>query len=439
MCLKLVSVLCFLYFVSGQKENDLELKMSNVLYRHGDRSPVATFPKDEHKSYWKQGLGQLTEIGMKQEFLMGKFLKKRYLQTILNQTYLRKQVHCRSSDRDRCLMSAEAQMAGLYPPLYLNPQPNKKEWQFWQLIPIHTVPKNLDMLLRPYDYNCPRLQEISEKSYHDPKFVAMAKKYKDFMGNVSAKLGLSKSLNLTTIYKAYDSLFCQRAHNLSWPTWVTPDVFNKLTILQYFDFVWMFNSPEKAKLTGGNLLGAMVTNMKNFRKNPNQSKKLYVYSAHDTTVVALLSALKIYSGIPPPYSTAFLMELYYSRKSSKYFVRMFYRNDTSQPDKAYELFIPGCQVNNCTLDNFTSLTASAVPVDFEAECHTERCSQKLKKDDGDTCGLKSCKDALAAVLIILLLVFIAFVGYVVRRCQVRRKAKSLRHFQQIENEEWDSE
>jgi hypothetical protein len=32
------------------------------LYRHGDRSPVVTFPKDEHKGYWKQGLGQLTEV-----------------------------------------------------------------------------------------------------------------------------------------------------------------------------------------------------------------------------------------------------------------------------------------------------------------------------------------------------------------------------------------
>ena len=32
------------------------------MYRHGDRSPVATYPKDEHRNYWKQGLGQLTEV-----------------------------------------------------------------------------------------------------------------------------------------------------------------------------------------------------------------------------------------------------------------------------------------------------------------------------------------------------------------------------------------
>ncbi|CAB3997430.1 lysosomal acid phosphatase [Paramuricea clavata] len=441
MDLNFVLFTCFISFVSGENVDGLELKMASVLYRHGDRSPVATFPKDEHRSYWKQGLGQLTEIGKKQEFSMGQFLKKRYVvNKFLNQTYLRKQVHCRCSDKDRCLMSAEAQMAGLYPPLYVKkPVQDDKEWQFWQLIPIHTVPQNHDKLLRPYDYNdCPRLQEIKQKSFSDPEYIEMEKKYKDFIQNVSINLGLSKSLTLNTIYKAYDVFFCQRAHNLSWPDWLTPDIFEKLEVLQDFDFVWMFNTPEKARLTGGVLLGEMIQNMKKFKKNPGNAKKLHVYSAHDTTVVALLSALKIYTGIPPPYSTAFLMELYYSKSTSKYMVRMFYRNDTSQPHRAYELSIPGCPLNSCSLDSFITLTSSAVPKDYEAECHVNQssCSVKCKTND---CNEKTCKDTLTAVVIILLLAFIAFVGYIVRRCQVKRNAKSLRHFQQIQNEEWDSE
>ena len=32
------------------------------LYRRGDRSPVSTFPNDEHRNYWKEGFGQLTEV-----------------------------------------------------------------------------------------------------------------------------------------------------------------------------------------------------------------------------------------------------------------------------------------------------------------------------------------------------------------------------------------
>ena len=44
--------------------NDLSHFYNNLLqlYRHGDRSPVNTFPIDEHKNYWKQGFGQLTEV-----------------------------------------------------------------------------------------------------------------------------------------------------------------------------------------------------------------------------------------------------------------------------------------------------------------------------------------------------------------------------------------
>ena len=44
-------------------------------------------------------------------------------------------------------------------------------------------------------------------------------------------------------------------------------------------------------------------------------------------------------------------EFFVCRSTSKYFVRMFYRNDTSQPDRAYGLSIPGC-VNDCPLDSF---------------------------------------------------------------------------------------
>lgn len=38
-------------------------------------------------------------------------------------------------------------------------------------------------LLRPYDYNCPRLFEVFEKSKQEPEYVSTAKKYKVRLGS----------------------------------------------------------------------------------------------------------------------------------------------------------------------------------------------------------------------------------------------------------------
>lgn len=54
---------------------------------------------------------------------------------------MRSQIHVRSTDIDRTLMSAEANLAGLYPPS------GSQVWNeklLWQPIPVHTVPDELE-------------------------------------------------------------------------------------------------------------------------------------------------------------------------------------------------------------------------------------------------------------------------------------------------------
>ena len=81
----------------------------------------------------KFSYGQLTKIGIEQQHRLGKFIRNRY-QNLLSETYNRSEIFVRSTDVDRTLMSAESNLAGLYP--VVNPLAEDVPIQ---PIPIHTV------------------------------------------------------------------------------------------------------------------------------------------------------------------------------------------------------------------------------------------------------------------------------------------------------------
>ncbi|KAK2563658.1 Lysosomal acid phosphatase [Acropora cervicornis] len=299
-----------------------ELRMANVVYRHGDRSPVSGFKTDIHMNFWPQGLGQLTQLGMMQEFMLGQFLRDRYVDKLINSSYRFSEVW----------------------------RPNLD----WQPVGVHVVPANEDYLLRPYDYNCSRLFEVLEKSKQEPEYVNTAKKYKDDLSYISLHAGGSYSLS--NMYQVHDTLFCEKSHNLSLPDWATNGtIWEDMTDMNNFFLMWMFKGPEKAKLTGGSLVGEFIKNMK-AHLEPT-SKKLYIYSAHDTTVVALLSALKLFDGIQPAYSSAVMVELYSDPDdhNKNLTVRILYR--FGQSSKPRILKLPTCK-EFCPLDQFIKFLSS---------------------------------------------------------------------------------
>lgn len=74
--------------------------------------------------------------------MLGKWLRKRYVGW-LPEVYSTEDVYVRSSDYDRTIISAQANLAGMYPPVgpkNWNGEPGKHI----QLVSIHTVPKSQD-------------------------------------------------------------------------------------------------------------------------------------------------------------------------------------------------------------------------------------------------------------------------------------------------------
>ena len=74
--------------------------------RHGDRNPIIAIPAVAHD--WPEGLGQLTALGMHQEYELGKKCRHDYVnkEKLLPSSYQKGTLYVRSTDIDRTLMSA---------------------------------------------------------------------------------------------------------------------------------------------------------------------------------------------------------------------------------------------------------------------------------------------------------------------------------------------
>ncbi|MEQ2298067.1 hypothetical protein AMECASPLE_001319 [Ameca splendens] len=389
-------LLAVLASVCGQAAAEKQLVYATVLFRHGDRSPVKAFPTDPYQEdAWPQGFGQLSQDGMRQHYELGQFLRTRY-KNFLNESYIRHEILVRSTDFDRTLMSALANLAGLYPP---KGQQIFRPSLEWQPIPVHTVPQSEERLLSFPLEDCPRYKQLMNETEHTAEFLNVTTAYWDLIELVKNKTGVKKA-NVETVWSVYDTLFCESRHNLSAPGWVTPEVMEKLRFLKDFGFQLIFGvykQQEKSRLQGGLLLGEIVRNLTKMAvPDPQQRLKLMMLSAHDTTVAALQASLSVFNGKQPPYASCHIIELY--REENGFMsVSMFYRNDTSV--KPYPLQLPGCTLD-CPLEDFVRMTKPFISDDRDKECQLP--SQWRERQVLISLALSGC--LLLAIIAILLCV-----------------------------------
>ncbi|KAM6360488.1 lysosomal acid phosphatase isoform 2-T2 [Alca torda] len=343
------------------------LRFVTLVYRHGDRSPIKAYPRDPYQeAAWPQGFGQLTQIFI------------------------------RSTDCDRTLMSAEANLAGLYPPegqQIFNPNIS------WQPIPVHTVPESEERLLKFPLPLCPRYEQLQNETRHSAEYVNKTKENWQFLQMVANETGI-RDVSLESVWSVYDTLFCEQAHKMDLPVWVTPDVMTQLKQLKDFGFEFLFgiyNRVEKARLQGGVLLDHIRKNLtKAANVSARQNLKLIAYSAHDTTLVALQMALDVYNKIQAPYASCHLFELY-QEDDGNFSVEMFFQNETGK--EPFPLTVPGCQ-HRCPLQRFLELTDPVVPQDWEQECQVA----SRVHDTELFVGLAVCGSILLLLIILLLTV-----------------------------------
>ncbi|XP_069504818.1 prostatic acid phosphatase-like [Ambystoma mexicanum] len=379
--------LCFTLLPGGSAER--KLRCVTLIFRHGDRSANEPFPTDPHQeAAWPQGLGQLSELGMRQQYELGQYLRKRY-KGFLNATYDRNEVYVRSTDIDRTLMSAQANLAGLYPPS------GEQIWNpniTWQPIPVHTVPLAEEQLLE-FPYYCPRYKALTKETLSSSQFLDLIKPYEDFIKSMSTNTGYSVDslVNGGKLWMVYDALLCEGIHNMTLPAWATTEVRTKLLELSQILLMALFDilkQVEKSRLQGGVLVDAVLKNFTHFIKTPTK-RKMIIYSAHDTTLAALQIALNVFNGQLPPYAACQFFELH-QEDNGQYSIDMYYRNGTGA--EPHPIYLPDCG-KPCLLQRFAALVSPIIAEDRRKECGLT----DAKNDKGTVTGL------VVVVIVMLLL------------------------------------
>uniref|UniRef100_A0A1L8DYX7 Putative lysosomal & prostatic acid phosphatase n=1 Tax=Nyssomyia neivai TaxID=330878 RepID=A0A1L8DYX7_9DIPT len=357
------------YFVFGDS-NDAEglrtLRMIAILFRHGDRSPTSLYPNDPHVNHqWSGGLGALSEKGSLQMYNLGKNLHMRYYRLLPpNGLYSKDDIFIGSSAAERCTMSAQSFMAGFMPPLESrNPLPIP-----WQPVAIHAPPRNQDYLYAQKK-PCRKYDEMLNKFYVNPPpdVVEMNEKYAGMYRMLTKETGMNVT-NIGHVELLYNTLSIERSAGLTLPDW-TESVFpDKMVTLAERNLALITETPFMKKIKGGSIMTEILDNMVK-KLNGLQHRSIFVYSAHDVTLVNFMRAIGVIEETAkmPEYAATIVVELHHSVIYEDDFEVKIVYYFNSEDKFPKELSIPNCE-SPCSLTAFSKSIEKIIVRNYDEDC-----------------------------------------------------------------------
>jgi lysosomal acid phosphatase len=388
--------------------NPLKLRTLFVLHRHGDRTPIRTYPRDPYNDpkYWPDGWGELTVPGKKRLYALGKFLRRRYADFLTDNPL---EVKIRSSGASRCLNSVQCLLAGAYKPTgryVIDPELN------WQPFPVMTQPRIHDPMLNPQSA-CPAAERELNQIRNSPAVIAYREKSKQLMEYLTLNTGENVT-DLTTAEYIHDDLIVERAHGYQLPAWANDNVLTELQALSDATFYFDGMTPKIQRFRTGVFFKDLKHHL-NERSGPKDApirlghqtpdyqhmhglglpedghpKSFHLYSTHDTMVSVVLQALGVFNMKAPPYAATIIFE--HLQRENENLIRVFYLNETAT-EKMYPLTVKGCPVdgkNPCSMSSFLKAMKPLIVDDWNAECNSEdndSSSSSLGNND-DQCHVK---------------------------------------------------
>uniref|UniRef100_A0A452TZ03 Acid phosphatase 6, lysophosphatidic n=1 Tax=Ursus maritimus TaxID=29073 RepID=A0A452TZ03_URSMA len=252
----------------------------------GGPKPHSPFDSQYHETKLKGGMfaGQLTNMGMQQMFALGERLRKNYVEDIpfLSPTFNSLEVFVRSTNIYRNLESTRCLLAGLF------------QCQKEGPIIIHADEASSEVLYPNYQ-NCWSLRERTrgrrQAASLQPGISEDLQKVKEGMG-ITSNDGVD-------FLSLFDNMAAEQVHSL--PSCPTLKTFARIIEQRAVDTALYVMHGE--------------------------DRKLYLYAAHDVTLIPLLITLGIFDHKWPPFAVDLTMELYQHRESKEWFVQLYYRGE----------------------------------------------------------------------------------------------------------------
>ncbi|KIH61681.1 histidine acid phosphatase [Ancylostoma duodenale] len=184
--------------------------------RHGNRNPEV-FLEENPRTWGFEGDTELTSIGKRQAFGLGKELRK-FVGKLISENYNRSEAKFYSSSANRCQMTLQIALAGLYKPV---------GWAEWD------VSSGLMWTPVPYDINDPMLRMYAVKECKNsdkvwkpidndslPFLVEAKKRSAPLLNYIGEKTGWNMS-SLGRAADFADNLIEIDMYNASYPEWVS--------------------------------------------------------------------------------------------------------------------------------------------------------------------------------------------------------------------------
>ncbi|KAK7169178.1 hypothetical protein R3I93_005236 [Phoxinus phoxinus] len=374
------------------EQSPYELKLIQVLFRHGARTPLKSIP-DVLEAQWVPELleapahteidytvtdlkggprppapvedsyrakiltggtypGQLTTVGMQQLYDLGVKLRKKYIQEepFLTPSFNPKEVHIRSTNIVRTIESAKCLVAGLF---------QQKQAGVVSIL----TDKAEKEVLYPNYHGCKLLK------LHMGHRWAQSSTLPDIaadLQSIQSSLGVDPHQHIDFIL-IRDDMVARETHGLPLPTAL--EHWRSIIEQRAVDMICHIYEPSKRQnlqMCVGPLFQLLLTNIEDKIQGTtsNPDRKLFLYSVHDTTLMPCLMALGVFDMKWPPYAADITLELYQHRQTNQHYVKVSY---IGQDQK-----IPGCSDVYCPLHEFkAAMAVHALPDDsYHALCNS---------------------------------------------------------------------